>query len=132
MLGASMASTREELSTTIIRSDRSGRPRYTQEYKDEVLAAYEASGMSGPAFAAHCGVKYPTFAGWVAKRRREGGCGGSGPGQAAGGQQFVLAEIGGADMDGGLQVDLPGGARAQLSEACQAPLLAALIRELAR
>jgi hypothetical protein len=29
--------------------------------------------MSGPAFAEHCGLKYQTFAGWVAKRRREEG-----------------------------------------------------------
>lgn len=69
MLCRSMASTQDDLPATIIKSDRSGRPRYTQQYKDEVLAVYGASGMSGPAFAGHCGLKYPTFAGWVAKRK---------------------------------------------------------------
>ena len=66
-----MAPTNEDLPAIIIKSDRTGRARYTQQYKDEVSAAYEASGMSGPAFAEHCGVKYPTFASWVSKRRRE-------------------------------------------------------------
>lgn len=124
-----MASTTEEPTSTIIKSDRAGRPRYTQEYRDEVVAAYEASGMSGPAFAKHCGLKYPTFAGWVAKRRRGERPGGRGA-PAAG--AFVLAEV--APVDGGrgaLRVTLPGGAVAALEGAGQAGLLAALIKELA-
>jgi len=53
-----MASTKDDLRTSIIKSDRAGRLRYTQQYRDEVLAAYEASSMSGAAFAKHCGLKY--------------------------------------------------------------------------
>ena len=34
----------------IIKSDRSGRVRYTDEFKREVLAAYESSSLSGPDF----------------------------------------------------------------------------------
>jgi transposase-like protein len=122
-----MASTKDDLPTTIIKSDCTGRARYTQQFRDEVLAAYEASGMSGPAFAEHCGLKYQTFAGWVAKRRRE-------KGQAkppAGKQQFVLAEFGATAVSGELRVELPGGASARLATASQAALLAALIRALA-
>jgi transposase-like protein len=63
-----MAST-QETSTSIIKSDRSGRTRYTQAYKAEVVTAYQQSGMSAAAFAAHCGVKYPTLASWVAKSK---------------------------------------------------------------
>jgi hypothetical protein len=124
-----MASTADDLPTTIIKSDRAGRPRYTQQYKDEVLAAYEASGMSGPAFAEHCGLKYPTFASWVAKRRRESSQAET-PGDR---QQFVLAEFstGSAPAGGGLHVELPGGASARLADAGQVALLAALIRALA-
>lgn len=48
--------------TSIIKSDRTGRTRYTRQYKQEVLAAYEASSLSAPQFAAQCGIKYPTFA----------------------------------------------------------------------
>ena len=122
-----MASTKDDPPTSIIKSDRTGRMRYTQQYKDEVLAAYEASGMSGPAFAEHCGVKYPTFAGWVAKRRS--GNGEAAP--AAGAQKFVLAEFGGPVGAAGIGVELPGGARARLSGADEIPLLVALIRALA-
>jgi hypothetical protein len=124
-----MTSTSDELPTTIIKSDRTGRPRYTQQYKDEVLAAFDASGMSGAAFAEHCGLKYPTFAGWVTKRKRE-----TDPrSQSAGAQQFVLAEFGTApdQTTGGLRVELPGGAIARLADAGQADILAALITALA-
>lgn len=122
-----MTSTNEEPTNTIIKSDRIGRARYTREYKDEVLAAYESSGMSGPAFAEHCGLKYPTFATWAATRRREK----DGPADGAGPGRFVLAEIGAAPGAGTLQVTLPGGAVAELGSPSQAGLLAALIRALA-
>lgn len=122
-----MATTEDDSPTSIIKSDRTGRLRYTQEFKDEVLAGFEASGMSGPAFAAHCGVKYPTFAAWVAKRKREEGR----ARPRAGKQEFVLAEFEGEFSSGGLEVELPGGARARLVSAEHAGLLAALIKSLA-
>ena len=37
--------------------------------REAILDAFEQSGMSGSAFAKHIGVKYPTFATWVQKRR---------------------------------------------------------------
>jgi hypothetical protein len=83
--------------------------------------------MSGPAFAEHCGLKYPTFASWVAKRKRENGLASRPEGE----QQFVLAEFGAAPGPDGLHVELPGGASARLSDAGQVGLLAALIRALA-
>jgi hypothetical protein len=125
-----MAPTHDDLPATIIKSDRTGRLRYTQQYKEEVLAAYEASGMSGPAFAEHCGLKYPTFASWVSKRRREEDQSNVPAGDATN-QQFVLAEFGAPSESGGLHIELPGGASARLSDASQANLLAALIRALA-
>lgn len=121
-----MASTKDDLPATIIKSDRTGRARYTQQYKDEVLAAFEASGMSGPAFAEHCGLKYPTFAAWVAKRRREDDT----SARSASKQQFVLAKFGTGPGRDGLHVELPGGASAWLAEAGRVSLLAALIRAL--
>ena len=39
----------------IIKSNRGGRVRYTDEFKREVLAAYESSSLSGPDFARQCG-----------------------------------------------------------------------------
>lgn len=131
MLCAPMASTQDGLPTTIIKSDRTGRPRYTQQYRDEVLAAYEASGMGGPAFARHCGLKYPTFAGWAARRRREGG-NAKAPAHT---RQFALAEFDTAPapaVSGEVLVEFPGGASARLADKSQVELLATLIGALAR
>ncbi|MEM9599022.1 MAG: transposase [Acidobacteriota bacterium] len=123
-----MTSTHDDQSpATIIKSDRTGRRRYTREYKNEVLAAYESSGMSGPAFAEHCGLKYPTFASWVSKRRREE-TGGEAPENH---EKFVLAEFAAATGPEGIAIELPGGANARLADSRQVELLAALIKALA-
>ncbi len=122
-----MASTHDDIPATIIKSDRTGRRRYSQHYKDEVLAAYESSGMSGPAFAEHCGLKYPTFANWVSKRRREEAADSS----PESNQQFVIAEFGAVTEPEGIPIELPGGANARLTDTDQVALLAALIKALA-
>jgi transposase len=65
-----MANTNDLLSaesSAIIRTGADGRQRYDEDYKLRVLDAFDRSGMSGKAFAAQCGVKYPTFASWLAK-----------------------------------------------------------------
>lgn len=123
-----MASTKNEPTTTLIKRDRTGRHQYTQAYKSEVIAAYEASGMSGAAFARQCGIKYQTFASWVSKRRRE-----HLPAVVAdrGAQSFVLAELFTGDREEGLRVTLPGGASAKLEDPSQVALLAGLIKALA-
>jgi hypothetical protein len=61
-----MPSITETTPTHIVKSDRTGRTRYTRQYKQEVLAAFESSSLSAPVFAAQCGIKYPTFAAWIA------------------------------------------------------------------
>ena len=38
--------------------------------REEIVAAYEASGMSGVRFAASCGVKYSTLMRWVRSHRK--------------------------------------------------------------
>ncbi len=40
----------------------------TPERRAELLLAYEASGLSGAAFARREGIVYPTFATWVQRR----------------------------------------------------------------
>ena len=40
-----------EESTSIIKSDRLGRAHYPDQYKQEVLAAFAESSLSGPALA---------------------------------------------------------------------------------
>ena len=122
-----MAST-QETSTSIIKSDRVGRTRYTQAYKDEVVAAYRQSNMSAAAFAEHCGVKYPTFASWVAKAKQPG-VGHDDTGDD-GTQRFLLAEIGGPEPGTALKLELPGGLIAHVSSISQLGLLAELIKAI--
>ena len=116
-----MAST-QETSTSIIKSDRAGRTRYSQAYKDEVVAAYQQSGMSAAAFATHCGVKYPTLASWVAKAKVSGA--------DDGGQHFILAEIGCGGTDVPLKLELPCGVIVHVSSSRQLGLLADLLKAL--
>ena len=114
--------------TAIIKSDRKGRVRYSSDYKAEVLAAFANSGMSGPDFARQCGIKYPTFASWISKQRREGL---RSEVEVADRQDFILAEVRGDSSRHVLKVELPGGAVAHLADSAQAGLLAALIKSFA-
>jgi hypothetical protein len=121
-----MAST-QETSTSIIKSDRVGRTRYSQAYKDEVVAAYLQIGMSAAAFADHCGVKYPTFVSWLSKARLAGG---AHAGRDEYGQQFILAEIGCGGTDVPLKLELPGGVIIHVSSSQHLGLLADLLKTL--
>jgi transposase len=56
-----MSSIIEQSTGAIVKSDYSGRTRYAAKYKQEVVAAFESSSLSAPAFARQCGIKYPTF-----------------------------------------------------------------------
>ena len=122
-----MASTSDTSTTSIIKSDRIGRARYSSEYKTEVLAAYQKSGMSGAAFAQQCGLKYPTFASWIAKAKASKET--SSPGQ--GRPSFLIAEIENSSSPEGLTVSLPGGASARVSTPDEAELLGILLKALA-
>ena len=64
-----MTSTTTE-ETLILKTDVLGRVRMPADRREAILDAFEQSGMSGQAFAKHIGVKYPTFACWIQKRRR--------------------------------------------------------------
>ena len=121
-----MSSIIDQTTGIIIKSDHSGRTRYTEQYKQEVVTAFESSSLSAPAFARQCGIKYPTFAAWIAARNR----GGSKPARKSP-SAFLIAEVA-ADTGGpALEVSLPGGAVARASGAEQIRLLAALLRQLA-
>ena len=122
-----MASTQETF-TNIIKSDRAGRTRYTQAYKQEVVTAYEQSGMSAAAFAEHCGVKYPTFASWIAKANRSAS--GNPPCESDDTQQFIIAEFGAPRTDASLKLELPSGVIVHVSSSSQLGLLADLLKTL--
>jgi hypothetical protein len=55
----------------ILKTDAKGRIRLRREKRQELLAEFERSGMSGAEFAKWCGVKYTTFCGWRQSLRRE-------------------------------------------------------------
>ena len=120
-----MSSITDQVTGTIIKSDRSGRTRYTPQYKQEVLAAFKTSSLSAPSFAAQCGIKYPTFAAWIAARKRPSS---NRPvGQAA----FLIAEVAPASDGTVLEVRLPSGAHASVTGSDQIRMLAELLRHLA-
>jgi transposase-like protein len=121
-----MSSIIDQTACPIVKSDRTGRTRYTDPYKQEVLAAYESSSLSAPAFARRCGIKYPTFAAWVAARKRDDR-------QASRDDRpaFLIAEVAAETGGNALEVRLPGGAVARAMDAEQIRLLAALLRQLA-
>src|SRR5690554_5388165 len=70
-----MLMTDPELTKTqqLIKTDILGRVRTSSEQREKILDAFESSGMSGQAFAIHHGIKVPTFASWIQKRRRKRG-----------------------------------------------------------
>ena len=50
------------MNESLIRQDRLGRMRFTREQREDLLDACEASGLTGPQFAALHGVAYQAFA----------------------------------------------------------------------
>ena len=58
-------------SLELLKTDTGGRVRTTPERREALLDEFERGGLSGMRFAARYGLKYPTFASWVARRRRE-------------------------------------------------------------
>ena len=124
-----MATMQPEVTTSIIKSDRIGRTQYRAQYKAEVLAAFEASGLSGPAFARECGIKYPTFASWVAKARKSKVT----PEASMTSTPFLVAEIGEDSTSGSssLEVTLLNGASIRADNQAQVHLLGELLKTLA-
>ena len=57
----------------ILRQDVLGRVTIPKEQREELLDAFEASGMSGKGFAEQHGIHVQTFASWIQKRRRARG-----------------------------------------------------------
>jgi transposase-like protein len=121
-----MSTNTDQTAGVIIKSDHCGRARYTSQYKQEVVAAFQSSSLSAPAFARQCGIKYSTLAAWVAARR----CGKAKTSRRST-PAFLLAELAEQTATPVLEVQLPGGALARVSHPEQIRLLATLVRQLA-
>lgn len=104
--------------------DAKGRVRVSPEQRRKLLAEFARSGESAPRFARSLGLKYSTFAAWVARDRRAKRV------PAAPPMRLLEAVIAPAPTDFSLPVQLPGGARVELQNLNQISLLAALLRAL--
>jgi len=104
--------------------DTKGRVRASKEQRRVILAKFEDSGMSAAQFAQRTGLKYSTFAAWVQRYRRV-----KRP-ERQPALRLLEAVVAPTAPAAGLLVQLPNGARLELSEASQIPLAAALVRAL--
>jgi DNA-binding transcriptional regulator YiaG len=116
----------------LIKTDVLGRMQRAPEQRERILNEYQRSGLSGPKFAALCGVKYQTLAGWLARRksqrqahpRRQ-------PRRQSRQVQWLEASVPAPTAaNGGLLLQLPGGVQTQVSNPDQIVLAAALLRAL--
>ena len=116
----------------ILKVDTAGRVWTPREQRETVLDEFERSGLPATKFAAHIGVKYPTFASWVQKRRQRRGGGASRSRKELAALQWVEATVDDAKAGTAraLVIHLPGGARLEVGDAAQAVLAAQLLRAL--
>jgi hypothetical protein len=119
----------------ILKTDVLGRVKTPLARREELLDEFERSGLTGQKFAELVGVKYQTFATWAQKRRRARG---AYPAKAlarkADKVKWLEAVVEAAQPAIGknaLVLELPGGAKAEISDARQAALAADLLRALA-
>lgn len=120
---------------TLIKTDVLGRMQRTREQREQILEEYARSGVSGPKFAALCGVKYQTFANWlqVRKRQRNEYPRRKPQRKTLRPVQWLEASVqaaGGAATLAGMLLHLPGGVRAEITTSQHIPLAAALVRAL--
>jgi hypothetical protein len=126
----------QSVSGQILKTDSLARVRTPPERKRELLEEFERSGLSGWKFAALVGIRYQTFAAWVAKRKRESR--GEPPAKAEAGSaakvrwlEAVIDQAQGPRNDNSvLTLQFAGGARAEIGDRNQIQLAAALLHAL--
>lgn len=104
------------------------------ERRESLLDEFERSGLTGAKFAALMGLKYPTFATWVQRRRRERGATAAPssvkPADSVRWLEAVVEQAQGSE--GVVVLHLPAGARLELHNGKQVAVAAALLRALAQ
>lgn len=112
--------TKIELVETGEKRDRVGRKITPAERREELVGAWEGSGLTQAEFARREGVQYPTFASWVQQARAAKGA------RSAAAQQVRFAEVQWPANAGAsaLEVRLPDGT--QLRGGSAAKLVRAL------
>ena len=116
----------------LMTTDARGRVRVPAERREALLDEFERSGLSGVKFAQMVGVKYPTFALWVQKRRKARKLQGEGEAQTVTFAEAMVDRSAGVMIGGtGLTVELPGGARMLIQSPVQLQMAAELLRMMA-
>lgn len=124
-----MTSTKE--GPKLLKTDTRGRVRTPRARQEALLDEFARSGLSGAKFAALAGLKYPTFASWVLRRRQQGAPVHSSPPAAVTPAQWLEAVVEPSTRREGsppVRVQLAGGAWVEVQHAGQTPLVAALLR----
>lgn len=114
----------------LMTTDERGRVRVPVERREALLDEFERSGLSGTKFARMAGLKYPTFALWVQKRRKSRKAEGEAPAVTF---AEAIVDRGAGVMIGasGLAIELPGGARMMVQSPMQLQMAAELLRMMA-
>jgi hypothetical protein len=118
----------------LLKADKRGRVRVTPQRRDELLAEFDRSGLSGARFAALSGVNYQTFAGWLHRRRKLQGNASAVVAHAKPPTvQWLETVIGKAQApvtpaNAPVLVRLPSGPVIELTHASQATIAGALLR----
>jgi transposase-like protein len=109
----------------LIRADSRGRVIVGPSRREALLDAYEQSGQTAMAFCRQHDLKYPTFATWVQKRRRQSAS--SGPAFA---EVMIEAQSARTPDVEPLRITLPEGTLIEISERKQLPWVLELLRLL--
>lgn len=125
-----MQSTSSEASptSTIIRTGSDGRLRYSREQRQDLLEAFDRSGLSAMSFSRQHGISYQTFIAWLRKRRE---CGDLLPTESPAFAEVMLQPSSQASSVG-LRILLSCGTVIELSCRSALPLAAELITTLRR
>lgn len=123
-----------EAGEQVLKTDLLGRVKTPAARREQLLDEFERSGLTGQKFAEVVGIKYQTFATWAQKRRRQRGAYPAvrRPKPLRWLEAVVEEKPNGGDKNPLLLVlELPGGAKVQITDARQAALSAYDIYESA-
>jgi hypothetical protein len=115
----------------VLKLDEVGRVRTPAARRESLLEEFERSGLSGPKFATLAGIKYQTFAAWVAKRRRQG-VSATAAAKPADPARWLEAVVEPTQTPAALVLQLPCGIRVEVADEKQAALAVVLVRALVK
>ena len=114
---------------SIIRTGSDGRLRYSPAQRQDLLDAFDRSGLSALAFAKHHGVCYQTFIAWLRKRRESGT---PLPPDAPAFAEVMLEHAPSSSTSVALRLVLPCGTVIEVASRAALPLAAELLTTLRR